>query len=325
MKAIVLISGGLDSILAAKLIKEQNIEVIPVNFRIPFCHRNSAFPSRASAYLNAPLNTVDISKEFLQMLASPRHGFGSHMNPCIDCKILMFKKAKELMAVYQAECIVTGEVLGQRPMSQHRRALDIIEKESGLEGVLLRPLSAQLLPETIVEKEGKVSRRHLFNFSGRQRRPQMSLAQQLGIGEYAQPSGGCLLTDLEFTKRLKELIEHKELSLENIDLLKVGRHFRLGPGVKLVVGRNQKENADIQALAREGDYLFMPDETTAGPTSLGRGAFDQKMIQFACAITARYCDAKNEEATILCQKIPGEQKTIRISPLDQEQIDSYRI
>lgn len=325
MRAIALVSGGLDSILAAKLIKEQNIEVVPVNFTIPFCHRKAAFSSRVKAFLDAPLTTIDISEEFLKMLQHPRHGFGSHMNPCIDCKILMFKKAGELMRSLGAECVVTGEVLGQRPMSQHRRALDIIEKESGLQGALLRPLCAQLLPETIVEKEKKVSRSNLLNFSGRQRRPQMGLAEQLGLEDYAQPSGGCLLTDPEFTKRLKELIAHKELSLENIALLKSGRHFRLAPAAKLAVGRNQQENAALQALAQEGDYLFMPDETTAGPTALGRGAFDQEAILWACAITARYCDVKEEEVTLFCQKIPGESKAIRIKPLSRQQVDSYRI
>jgi tRNA-uridine 2-sulfurtransferase len=325
MKAIALVSGGLDSILAAKLVKEQGIEVVPVNFKIPFCHRTNAFTSRVAAFLNTPLTTIDISGEFLEMLSRPRHGFGSNMNPCIDCKILMFRKAKELMLSSGAECIVTGEVLGQRPMSQHRRALDIIEKESGLEGILLRPLSAQLLPETVAEKEGKVSRSSLLNFSGRQRRPQMGLAEQWGLNDYAQPSGGCLLTDPEFTKRLKELIEHNEMGLGSIELLKVGRHFRLAPGLKLVVGRNQKENAGIQALAQKGDYLVMPDETLAGPTALARGALDQETGRLACAITARYCDLKSEDVTLLCQKIPGEIKAIRTMALGQEQVDRYRI
>lgn len=325
MKAIALISGGLDSILAARLVREQHIEVVPVNFRIPFCHRGSALTPGASAFLGLPLTTVDIRSEFLDMLAHPRHGFGSNMNPCIDCKILMFRKAKELMSSLGADCVVTGEVVGQRPMSQHRRALDIIEKESGLEGMLLRPLCAHLLPETKAEKEGKVDRKALRGFSGRQRRPQMALAEQWGLSDYAQPSGGCLLTDPEFTRRLKELIDHKELSLENIDLLKFGRHFRLGPGAKLVVGRNQQENADIQSLAQEGDHLFMPDEATAGPTCLGRGRFDQECILRAAGIAARYCDTRQGMTNIICQKPGLARETIGVAPFTQEQVMTFRI
>ncbi len=325
MKAIALISGGLDSILAAKLVKDQRIEVVPVNFRIPFCHRGVSLLPGVSAFLGLPLTTVDIREEFLGMLMAPRHGFGSNMNPCIDCKILMFRKARELMSSLGADCVVTGEVLGQRPMSQHRKALDIIEKESGLEGMLLRPLCAQLLPETKAEKEGAVDRRSLRGFSGRQRRPQMTLAEQWGLNDYAQPSGGCLLTDPEFTRRLKELIAQKELSLENIDLLKFGRHFRLASGVKLVVGRNQQENADIQSLAQEGDYLFVPDEATAGPTSLGRGRFDEELLRRAAGIAARYCDVGQEMTDIICQKPGPARETIRVAPFHQEQVTVFRI
>jgi hypothetical protein len=188
-----------------------------------------------------------------------------------------------------AHFVFTGEVLGQRPMSQHRRALAIIEKESGLEGLVLRPLSAKLLPETIPEKEGWVDRNKLLGFSGRSRRPQFDLARIFNIKDYPCPAGGCLLTDPEFSKRMKDLLLHGRIDLNNVNLLKVGRHFRLSQASKLIVGRNENENYRIIQLAQDGDYLFEP-RTNAGPTALGRGIFDEGLVQLAGAIVSSYCD-----------------------------------
>ncbi|TRZ50545.1 tRNA 4-thiouridine(8) synthase ThiI, partial [bacterium] len=224
MKTIALISGGLDSILAARLIKKQGFDVIPLHFKIPFCHRDKGISSRENNLisfvknnLGSDLKISDITSEFLKLLIKPEHGFGANLNPCIDCKIFMLTKAKEMMKELDAAFVITGEVLGQRPMSQHRQALELIEKKSGLEGLLLRPLSAKLLPETIPEKEGWVSRDKLLNFSGRSRKSQINLAQEFRMENYPNAAGGCLLTDPEFAGRLKELIAHRQLSLNNIE------------------------------------------------------------------------------------------------------------
>ncbi|HTZ11079.1 MAG TPA: tRNA 4-thiouridine(8) synthase ThiI [Candidatus Margulisiibacteriota bacterium] len=311
MKAIALISGGLDSLLAARLIQEQDIEVIPLHFKIPFCQEKKDNPGNADLAARAlalPLKTSDIAEDFLRLLAKPKHGFGSQKNPCIDCKILMLAKAKKLMGKWGAGFVITGEVLGQRPMSQHKKALQVIERESGLEGLILRPLSAKLLAETIPEKSGWVKRDKLLSFSGRRRRPQMTLALEFMISKYANPAGGCLLTDPEFARRLNDLMAHQELKLEDIELLKLGRHFRVSQEAKLVVGRDESENLELTRLARSGDYLFMPTENMAGPTSLGRGKFNPELIRISCGITCRYCDLNGKSETeIIYRLLPTEE------------------
>lgn len=306
MKAITLISGGLDSILAARVIKEQGIKIIPLNFKIPFCQRKknvqpgSGIGSFVENNLGEELRYVDIGKDFLELVLSPKHGFGSNMNPCIDCKIFMLREAKKLLGLWDAQFVVTGEVLGQRPMSQHRRALQVIEKEAGMEGLLLRPLCAKFLAETLPEKERWIRREELFDFNGRSRRPQIKLACEFGIDDYPNSAGGCLLTDVQFSNRLRDLITHKILNIENVDLLKIGRHFRLNDSAKLIVGRNEIENKELEALAREADYLFMPDDDLAGPACLGRGEFNDELLELSCKIMSRYCDLDlNKKARII--------------------------
>ena len=322
MKAITLISGGLDSSLAAKLIKEQGIEVIGLRFKMPFCPpRNKDFSD-----IGIDIREANISDGFLEMMKNPRYGYGSQMNPCIDCKILMLCKAKEFMEQYGAKFIITGEVLGQRPMSQHTQALLNIAKRAGLEGLVLRPLSARLLPETIPEKEGWVKRDNLLSFSGRGRKQQIELARIFGIKEYAQPAGGCLLTDPEFSKRFKDLVSHEGLNQNNAELLKLGRHFRFSERAKLIVGRNEKENARLADLAGENDYLFMPYEI-AGPTALGRGVFTDELVKLSCSITCRYCDLNgNTNVDIVYRRMSEkENKVLRISPIEETKLSSLKI
>jgi len=323
MKAFALISGGLDSALAAKLVKEQSIEVIGLRFKIPFGPNGS----KSFSDLGIEIKEADISDDFLEMMKNPRYGYGSHMNPCIDCKILMFRKSKEFMEQYNAKFIITGEVLGQRPMSQHKQALDAIAKRAGLEGLVLRPLSAKLLLETIPEKEGWIKREGLLSFSGRGRKQQIELARIFGIKEYAQPAGGCLLTDPEFSKRLKDLMVHEGLSQDNIELLKIGRHFRVSEKAKLIVGRNEKENERLVNLAEERDYLFMPTDELAGPTSLGRGNFNEELIKLSCTITCRYCDLNgNTNIDIVYRRISEkENKVLKISPIEETKLLSLRV
>jgi len=332
MKAIVLISGGLDSILAAKIIIEQGIDIIPLNFRIPFCHINAhAYQGKVLAdfvkiNLGKKLRTVDINEEFLELLLKPRYGFGANMNPCIDCKILMLVKSKELMPELKAEFIVTGEVLGQRPMSQHKQALKVIELDSGLKGLLLRPLCAKNLIPTIPEEKGWVNREKLLDFSGRSRRPQINLARKFGISGYPNASGGCLLTDRQFSGRLKDLFQDKKPDLRSIELLKTGRHFRIGTHTKLIVGRNERENRDLEEEAKAGDYLFMPEEKMAGPTCLGLGDFSQKQIVLCAQIACRYCDSYGHEAQIAYRRIPDQGSlSLNVLPIKEDKLAGLRI
>lgn len=297
IKALALISGGLDSLLAAKLIKEQGVEVIGVHFKIPFCKLDirKTFPD-----IGIKLLEFDLGAEFLSLIENPRYGFGSNMNPCIDCKILMFGRAKELLSELKANFIVSGEVLGQRPMSQNKQALGLIKQRSGLGDLLLRPLSAQFFPPSLAEREGWVRRDKLLNFNGRLRTPQMQLAKKFGIDKYATPAGGCLLTDPCFSKRLEELLRHGELTLDNLSLLKVGRHLRIEKKARLVVGRDESENGLLIQLARPGDYLFFPQKDLAGPTSLARGLMTEELIYLSSQITSSYSDAiglKNMEVS----------------------------
>jgi tRNA U34 2-thiouridine synthase MnmA/TrmU len=333
MRAIALISGGLDSILAARIIQEQGIDVLPLHFKIPFCQRKNqsaeadAMDTLVKNGLGKDLQVVDLGPDFLELVLRPKHGFGSNMNPCIDCKILMLKKAGELLKSLDAQFVVTGEVLGQRPMSQHRKALEIIEKESGLSDLLLRPLCAGLLAETLPEKQGWVKRQRLFKFSGRERRPQIELAKEFNINKYPNPAGGCLLTDPQFSSRLKDLIRHQALDLKNVELLKIGRHFRLSEQAKLIVGRNEEENQELEARAYNGDYLFMPPAELAGPACLGRGEFDAGLIRLSSAIACRYCDLNAAQRTriIYNKKGTGLAMELEVSPLGEEALKVLRL
>ncbi|MEW6007462.1 MAG: hypothetical protein AB1595_04845 [bacterium] len=255
MKAIALLSGGLDSILAVKLILEQGIEIIALNFTSPFCQCNRkngcGLESKKVADLfKIPLKVERLAEEYLEMVKNPRYGYGKNMNPCIDCRILIFKKAKAYMEELGASFVISGEVLGERPMSQRRRAMEIIEQDSGLTGLVLRPLSAKLFSPTIPEKEGWVEREKLLAITGRSRKPQMKLAEDLGITDYPCPAGGCLLTDPKFASKMKDLLKYNpDFTMNDVWLLKLGRHFRLSHLTKLIVGRNEKENKGIKQLS----------------------------------------------------------------------------
>ena len=265
--ALVLLSGGLDSILAVKILQEQQVDVTGLTFVSYFFNADSA--KCAADKLKAKLKIVDFSDEHLEMVKEPCYGYGKAMNPCIDCHLLMLKKAKKIMKEEGFDFVVTGEVLGERPMSQNRSALELIEKESGLKGYLLRPLSAKLFSSTVAEQKGLIDRNKLFDISGRSRKRQIALAKKYGIKEYPTPAGGCLLTDLQFGQRLRELLNHwPSAHGKDIHLLKLGRHFYLGDD-KIIVGRNQQENKQIEELTQKGDILIEPKEFT-GPTILIR-------------------------------------------------------
>lgn len=332
MKAIALLSGGLDSTLAARVVLEQGIELEALNFLTVFCTCTNRGASclasqKASEALGIPLKVFNVSEEYLHVVKNPKHGYGSNMNPCIDCRIFMLKKTKTYMEASGASFIVTGEVLGQRPMSQRKEAMRLIEKESGLDGLILRPLSAKFLPPTIPEKEGWVDREKLLNIQGRSRKPQMKLAEEFGIRDYPCPAGGCLLTDPGFSRRMKDLIDrHPDFSLNEVHLLKFGRHFRLSPKVKLIVGRNEEENRKIETFSQEGDVLFKVFRIP-GPISLLRGEYEQAELEKSAAITARYSKAKKDERVEVTYKKVGENhsQSFFIFPSMDSEIEGFRI
>ncbi len=311
MRALALLSGGLDSTLAIRVILDQGIEVEAINFFTPFClcNRNSGCGNRAKKVADrfgVRLKIFNIAAEYLEIIKKPKHGYGKNLNPCIDCRILMHKKAKEYMKAIGASFVITGEVLGQRPMSQHKKAFKIIERESGLEGLVLRPLSARLLPLTIPEKEGWVKRERLSVISGRSRKPQMVLARDFEISDYPCSAGGCLLTDPGFSRRVEDLMTYSEITLNDIELLKVGRHFRLSSACKVVIGRNKEENGRLLGLARMGDIIFKPVDGTKGPISIGRGNFKEEDFQNSASIIARYCTRPtSDQVKIACRKLPN--------------------
>jgi tRNA U34 2-thiouridine synthase MnmA/TrmU len=331
IKAISLISGGLDSTLATKVIMDQGIEVIAANFISPFCrcdHKTGCRHEAAfvSDELKIPLKMVNISKDFLEVLKSPKHGYGSNMNPCIDCRILMLKKAKELMDELGASFLITGEVLGQRPMSQRRDAMRTIEKDAGVLGLVLRPLSAKLLEPTIPEEKGWVDRQKLLDFSGRSRKAQIQLACDYNIKDYPCPAGGCLLTDPAFSKRIKDLIGHNELTMDDVKLLNHGRHFRIADSAKLIVGRNEHDNDMLRSLRKESDLFLMPIEEEPGASALGRGAgFDDVQARLLAAkLVARYFDCKCAIAKVVVL-YKGKEEVVEVAPFTEEESKQYLI
>ena len=241
MKALGLLSGGLDSVLAFKLILNQGIKAEAIKFVSPFFD-DSFYAKNISEKFGIPLKIMYLGKEYLKLIKNPKHGYGSGMNPCIDCHVFMLKKAKQYAKKIKADFIFTGDVLGERPMSQNMKALNTIESETRLKNKILRPLSAKLLPETVAEKNGWVDRNKLLDIKGRSRKKQLELAKKFKIKIYASPGGGCLLTEKEFSAKLRDLIKHKKrINEKDIELLKIGRHFRFKNN-KIIVGRNEKEN-----------------------------------------------------------------------------------
>lgn len=325
MKALALLSGGLDSMLALKLIHEQSIDVVAVNFTSPFClcGRGGCGAAEAAKQLKIPLKIISVGEDYLRMLRNPKHGYGKNMNPCIDCRIHMLKKAKKYAKEIGASFLFTGEVLNERPMSQNMKALGVIEREAGLNGKILRPLSARLLPPTEAEKKGWVDREKLLDIRGRSRKKQITLAEELGIKDYPCPAGGCLLTYKEFAAKLRDLFEHKKrVGIRDVNLLKSGRHFRLGKN-KILTGRNEAENKQLQSMREKSDYIFeVPD--CGSPITLLQGPKTKQAIRKAAALTLRYSDQKEEKAMVKFGKEKMD-KSIIVSAMDASEIEKLRI
>jgi len=277
--------------------------------------------------LGIDLKVVNATDEFLTIVEDPKHGYGSGMNPCLDCRIMMFRQAKNYMKEIGASFVVTGEVLGQRPMSQRRDAMRLIDRESGLTGYVVRPLSAGLLEPTIPEEEGWIDREKLLTVSGRSRKPQMALAEGMGLRDYPCPAGGCLLTDPIFAVRLRDLLEHEgELRKEEVSVLKLGRHFRLSPKAKAVVGRDAQENHELGNALRSGDHA-LEISGQPGPLTMVRGDVGEEELAVAASITSRYGKSGGRSATtVLCRRVgDGGMASIRVGPVDRESVRSKMI
>lgn len=324
IKALAMFSGGLDSILAIKLIQCQDIEVEALNFSGFFCScKGNQGILESAKRLGVPLKTIEVDERYLRMLRNPKHGYGKNMNPCVDCKIFMLKEAKKYANKIGAALVFTGEVLDERPMSQHYPSLRIIEEESGLKERLLRPLSARLLPPTRPEKTGLIDRTKLLGIRGRSRKPQIKLAAEFNITKYPSPAGGCLLTERDFANRLHDLFQHsKRCSIGDVALLRLGRHFRIGKN-KIIVGRNEKENKALIAGKAKNDYVFELPEI-AGPVTLLQGKKDKKVVQIAAELTVFYSDAQTDSATVNF----GREKlgrTVNVKVPCREEVEKLRI
>jgi len=311
-KAISLFSGGLDSILAVKVIQDQDISVQGVTFETPFFNARKA--QETARHIQLPLLVVDITDLHLAMLKAPRYGYGKNMNPCIDCHTLMLRTAGKIMGETGADFVFTGEVLGQRPMSQTRQSLHIVAKNSGYADYIIRPLSAQLLDETKPELEGKINRQRLLTIQGRGRKVQMAMAKAYGVEYYPPPAGGCLLTDPMFSKRLKDLFSRNpEHDFRDIELLKHGRHFRISESLKIIVGRNHKDNEALQKLIRGNDTVLNMAQTP-GPLVLIPGGGNDEVISNAAGLCVLYSDAPENEAGIVNITGAGQSRLILFSP-----------
>jgi tRNA U34 2-thiouridine synthase MnmA/TrmU len=336
-KAVALISGGLDSLLAARVIQDQGIHVEGINFYTGFCveghthairAKDRARPKRNNALwvaerLGIRLHIIDIIDEYKDIVANPRHGYGAHLNPCLDCKIFMVRKAHEWAGEHGFDFIITGEVIGQRPKSQRKATMPVIARESGAEDVLLRPLCAKNLPLSRPEREGWVNREQLYDFTGRSRKPQMALAASYGFNDYAQPAGGCcFLTDEQYSHRLADLWKargSRRYELDDIMLLKVGRHLRPRPHFKMIIGREDGENRFLHGYRKQFTHLFSSSHN--GPLVLIDGEVNQDDLVLAAQVAARF--GQGRDAALVAVEVhakDGATQTLRVAPLNSAEV-----
>ncbi|VAW37382.1 Possible RNA methyltransferase aq_898 [hydrothermal vent metagenome] len=310
-KAVALLSGGLDSTLAVKMMIDQGIEVHALNFTSAFCTCDSGKKDkdgnkiagcksqavRVAEEFGIPIKVLHKGMEYVEIVRNPKHGYGKGINPCMDCRVFMFRLAKKYMAEIGAEFAITGEVLGQRPMSQRLQAMELVERESDMVGRILRPLCAKQMKPTIAEETGLVDREKMLGVTGRSRRPQIELAEEIGVADYPCPSGGCLLTDKIFSKKIRDLLDHKaKVTTRDLTALKYGRHFRTD-GTKIIVSRGEAENKPLINLAQEGDTLLVPEDFP-GPVAIVTGENQNGAVDTACRIMLRYSPKAGGKGTI---------------------------
>ena len=336
-KAVALISGGLDSLLAARVMQRQGIHVEGINFYTGFCveghthairKQDKAKPKRNNALWSAEklgikLHIIDISEPYKDVVINPRHGYGAHMNPCLDCKVFMVNKARQWMEDNGFDFIITGEVIGQRPMSQRKDTMPVVARESGADDRLVRPLCGQNLPPTLPEREGWIKRDGLLAFSGRGRKPQMALAKEFGFDDYAQPAGGCcFLTDKSYSDKLADLWQardKRDYDLDDIMLLKIGRHIRPAPHYKLIVSREEGEGRFLQGYRKR--FIHMETTSHGGPLVLIDGQPGTDDIALAARLTARYSQGKNaKQVTVEIKPLDGDAYAVDVTPMPASQI-----
>jgi tRNA(Ile)-lysidine synthase TilS/MesJ len=337
IKAVALISGGLDSMLAAKAVLEQGIHVEGINFFTGFCveghthairKRDSDKPKRNNSLwvaeqLGIKLHIIDVIEEYKSVLLNPKYGYGANMNPCLDCKIFMVNKAKQWMQENGFDFIITGEVIGQRPMSQRKVTMPIISKESGADDRLLRPLCAKNLPPTLPELEGWIDREKLYDFSGRSRKPQMELAKKFGFVDYSQPAGGCcFLTDENYSKKLVDLWQtrgSREYELDDIMLLKVGRHIRPRPNFKVIIAREDGEGRFMEGYRKT--FVYMYGISHQGPLAMIDGNPTEEDLITAAKLVGRYGQGREAaEVTVEINLLNGEAKQVTVQPFLPDEI-----
>ncbi len=344
-KAVALLSGGLDSTLAILLVKRLGVDVTAITFLTHFgcgisdsssCSRN---PFPAAEKFGFTVKLSHLADKFIEIVKNPKFGHGRNMNPCVDCRILMLREAGEFMRITGADFIVTGEVLGQRPMSQRRDSFPLIDREAGLKGLVLRPLSAKLLPPTLAEEKGLLDRDRLMAISGRSRKPQMRLAEEFGLTDYPNPAGGCLLTEPNYAWRLREFLSYNaNPSVRELNLLRVGRHFRVG-AAKIIAGRNEAENNLIESMAAPGEPLLrardcgsptvlvtglLADSASALISPAGGGTFDET-IRAAASVCARYSDNMEAPPVSVSLSIGGRSGLVDAMPADDAWLGLHRV
>lgn len=335
-KAVALISGGLDSLLAARLMLDQGIHVEGINFYTGFCveghthairKKDKSKPKRNNALWSAEqlgikLHIIDIIEEYKQVVINPKHGYGSNLNPCLDCKIFMVGKAKQWMDEHGFDFIITGEVMGQRPMSQRKKMLPVVVEESNVDDRLLRPLCAKHLNPTLPEREGWVDREKLLSFHGRNRKPQIALAKKFGFDDFASPSGGCcFLTDKSYSTKLADLWQaqkSRDYELDDIMLLKVGRHLRPKPNYKLIISREEGENRFLSGYRKT--FTSIEPESHEGPLTLVDGTPDDADLEYAARIVARFSQGRDADTVTLKVNHAGHEKIISVTPMPADDI-----
>jgi len=329
-KAVALFSGGLDSTLSILTVLRHGVGVTALKFVTPFDHEiadtSSSFRNlfHTAEQFGFEVRIFELSDQFMEIVKKPKFGYGRNMNPCIDCRIFMLKAAKDFMEKTEADFIISGEVLGQRPMSQRKNILCLIDKEAGVTDYVLRPLSAKLLKITIPEIKGIINREMLFDFRGRSRKPQMTLAKDFGLTDYPAPAGGCLLTEPHYAHRLKDLLTYQpDSDLDDLSLLRIGRHFRFSPSCKIIVGRNKIENEKIWSLSAKGCLLKV--EGYGSPTTLIVGEITDETLQVAASLCARYSDAKGIHEAEVTAIRKGTIFTLKTAPCADEIIEALRI